>query len=147
MNKLAKKIKARERVGQLDETFSLKSEFIQRIIKARNLSEDSVTNLLSSLEGTYAEGLQLTALKERMRHTISSGGGKKKAKQSQTIDEFAKRMCAQHPEKFRFYSSILLARFLIKTYGADQVGAEGPLRRKIAKWKKENNTVGQVLSK
>ena len=51
-------------------------------------------------------------------------------------------MCAQHSEKFRFYSSIRLARFLIKTYGADQVGAEGPLRRKIAKWKKENNTVG-----
>jgi len=136
MNKSAKK-KVNIVIQKPQENSKIKSEFIQRIIKARNLSEDSITNLLSSLEGTHEEGLQLMALKERIRNNISSGGGKKKAEQSREIDKFAKRMCLEHPEKFTFYSSARLARYLIKTYGADQVGAEGPLRRKIAKWKKE----------
>jgi len=137
MNKLAKKIKVNIVTHKSQENSELKSEFIQRIIKARNLSEDLVINLLCALEGTHSEGLHLMALKERIRNTISSGGGKKKAEQSRAIDKFAKCKYLEHSEKFSHYSSAHLARYLIKTYGADRVGAVGPLRRKISQWKKE----------
>jgi hypothetical protein len=138
MNKSVKKLKTAQINDVTNDQSSLKLEFIRRIASAKNLDEETRFNLLTNLEGTYLEGRLLKTYKQDKQSALSSSGGEGKAAKSQLIDDFARKEYFKYRDSYPRFSNIRFADFLIERHGENKVGAQGPLRRKIASWKKEN---------